>query len=220
MIGRRAFGGLAAGAAGAALLPVRIDAATQQDVDRLSFQVIRNGSAIGTHTVRFERQGRVLLAHIDCRLRVGLGPITLFRYHHQGVERWQDGAFASLETQTDDDGEALTVSARRVASGIEIRTRDGGLHVVSAAALPLTHWNRACMSAGLFNPQDGKMLPESASLKGTDTVKLADGSQVRATHYAMTGKAPIDDWYDMQGTWTALKAQVKDGSTLQYVRTA
>jgi len=39
--------------------------------------------------------------------------------------------------------------------------------------LPLTHWNQACMQSRLFNPQDGKLLPETARLEGPDSVALA-----------------------------------------------
>jgi hypothetical protein len=185
---------------------------------RIAFEVVRHGSVIGTHGVRFESSGNRLLAHIDVQMRVGFGPITFFRYRHQGVEQWEDGVFLSLETQTDNNGEALSVSARRTADGVEIRTKGGALSLAPAAALPLTHWNVACMRAPLFNPQDGVLLTETASFAGHDTVALANGSQVPATRYALAGAAPIDDWYEADRTWTALRAQVQDGSILTYRR--
>jgi hypothetical protein len=188
--------------------------------DRVAFQVRRHGSIIGMHEVVFERAGGTLRAKIDCRLRVKFGPITLFRYHHLGVEQWQDGKFVSLETETDNDGTSLGLTARATAAGVAISTRDGTSFLAPPNALPLTHWNVACMNATLFNPQDGRILPERAACEGHDTVTLADGRAVAATRYALKGEAPIDDWYDGTRTWTALRAQVKDGSTLDYQRTA
>ncbi len=185
---------------------------------RVAFEVVRHGSVIGSHEVRFETSGSRLLAHIDCHMRVGFGPITFFRYRHQGVEQWEDGVFQRLDTQTDNNGEALSVSARRTAAGVDIRTKDGAARLAPPTALPLTHWNLACMSAPLFNPQDGTLLTEIASFAGHDTVALANGSQVPASRYALKGAAPIDDWYEADRTWTALRAQVKDGSILTYKR--
>jgi hypothetical protein len=188
--------------------------------ERVAFQVKRHGSIIGTHEVVFEQAGSTLRAKIDCKLRVKFGPITLFRYHHKAIEQWQDGKFVSLETETDNDGTGLGVTARVTAAGVAISTRDGKSCLAPPNALPLTHWNVACMATPLFNPQDGTILPVSAACEGHDTVTLANGTTVPATRYALKGEAPIDDWYDGTRTWTALRAQVADGSTLDYQRTA
>ncbi len=186
--------------------------------ERIAFDVIRQGSVIGTHQVVLEQSGSTLRAHIDCTLRVGFGPITFFRYHHQGVEVWQDGVFQSLDTTTDNNGEQLAVSARRVPGGIGIRTRDAAPRLAPANTLPLTHWNVACMHAPLFNPQDGTPIAESATCAGPDRVTLGNGREITATRYDLRGAAPINDWYDNGGTWTALRAEVKDGSILHYRR--
>ncbi len=186
--------------------------------DRVTFEVVREGSVIGSHELVFERSGTMLRAHIDCRLRIGFGPITLFRYRHQGVEIWQDGVFQSLETSTDHNGRALAVTARRTPRGIDIRTADGARLLAPAGALPLTHWNLACMRADLFNPQDGTLIAETATCAGPDRVALADGRDIAATRYDLKGAAPISDWYDGGGVWTGLRAKVKDGSVLHYRR--
>jgi hypothetical protein len=186
--------------------------------DRIGFEILRHGSVIGSHQVVFERSGGMVRAHIDCTMHVGFGPLVFFRYRHQGVEVWQDGVFQSLDTSTDNNGHPLRVTARRTAHGIDIRTADGTARLAPAGALPLTHWNVACMRAPLFNPQDGTLIHETATCAGPDTVALADGRRVAATRYDLKGAAPIDDWYDAGGAWTALRAEVKDGSVLQYRR--
>jgi hypothetical protein len=75
------------------------------------------------------------------------------------------------------------------------------------------------MAAPLFNPQDGKPMPLTVTPRGQDMVPLANGSLVRATHYALTGEATLDDWYsDDADIWTALRAIAKDGSIIDYRR--
>jgi hypothetical protein len=214
---RRIFVRGAATAAMAAYLPAARAVSSPRPTG-LAFAVMRHDSAIGTHTVRFENRGTTLLAHIDCTLRIAFGPITLFRYHHHGVERWENGQFTALDTTTDNNGTPFSVNARRTPAGIEIRA-GGTTRIAPPGALPLTHWNEACMSATLFNPQDGTPLKETAQFQGHDEVLLADGRRVAAAHYAMQGAAPIEDWYDTARTWTALRAHVKDGSVLEYRRT-
>jgi hypothetical protein len=216
MIARRRFligAGLLAGGAGRLVPGVPGN-------DDLHFDVARNGSHIGTHVVRFSRQGDVLTVNIDAEFRVGFGPITFFRYHHSGIETWKAGQFVSLHTRTDDNGTQRQVSAVRQANGILIRGSDVPDRLALPDTLPLTHWAIAAMSAPVFNPETGKELAEQARHLGASTVSLADGKQIPATRFALTGEAQITDWYDESRVWAALQAQAKDGSVINYKRIA
>ena len=186
--------------------------------ENLVFQVSRNGSPIGAHRVIFRTTGGGLTAQIDAAFTVGFGFITLYRYHHQAEERWRDGVFQSLRSTTNDNGKPFTVDARRVPNGILIRATGLPNQLAPANALPLTHWAIAAMDAPLFNPETGEMLREAATPRGAGTVKLADGTPIAATGYALGGEAPIEDWYDKSQIWAALNAQGKDGSTITYRR--
>jgi hypothetical protein len=218
MIGRRAILLGAAGSATAMIMP-RVAAAIPGTLDRLAFDAIRKGSTIGTHVVTFEHSGDNLLVRTDVQLRVGLGPITLFRYHHQAIERWRGAEFVGIETTTDNNGEALRVSARRVGDAIRIDSSKLGQLTMVAAALPLTHWNIQCMSVPVFNPQDGTALDAPVTPRGMETVLLGNGTKVQSRRFSMGGEAPIDDWYDDTQTWTHLRATAKDGSVVEYRRT-
>jgi hypothetical protein len=99
-----------------------------------------------------------------------------------------------------------------------IEPADGPPFLADQGVVPLTHWNRQIMDSALFNPQDGKLLRERATSRGADTVQLADGSPLAATRYSLTGDTQIDDWYDRDGVWAALKGKIKDGSVLTYRR--
>jgi hypothetical protein len=187
--------------------------------DDLYFDVFRNGSHIGSHTLRFSRNGDSLVVNIAAEFKVGFGPIVLFRYQHTGVETWQSGRFVSLETQTNDNGTHRQVLARRQADGIAIRATDLPDRVASANSLPLTHWAIEAMSAPVFNPETGKDMAEQARHLGQSTVALADGAKIPATRFALTGEAQIVDYYDDSEVWAALQAQAKDGSVIEYRRT-
>lgn len=187
---------------------------------RLRFSVLRKGREIGTHALQFSGTPDALEVRIDVSMAIGIGPITLFRYRHTGVERHRGGQFAELETTTDNDGESLRVTARREGAQVVVRTAKAGEKLYPATALPLTHWNRACMAAPLFNPQDGMPMDLQVAPLGPSRVALANGAEVPATRFALTGEATLDDWYDANAVWTALRAVVKDGSVLEYRRLA
>ncbi len=182
------------------------------------FRVRRNGSEIGRHSVSFTRAGGVVTARIEAQFRVGFGPITFYRYHHRATEVWRDGQFVSLDTETDDNGNQLAVHAQRGAGGITIAAANRANVTVSADTLPLTHWAVAAMSAPLFNPENGKLLRETAQPRGAGTVDLADGRPIAAMGYTLAGEAPIEDWYDDRHIWAALNATGKDGSKITYRR--
>jgi hypothetical protein len=217
LLTRRGFAQMAAATSAFCIQPLRAAPLSVPD-KRLRFTVLRNGSEIGHHELTFDAAGDDLVVHIDARMRVGFGPITFFRYHHQGEERWSGARFVSLSTRTDNNGEALEVFAHRVEDGIRVEATNLAPATLPADALPLTHWNVAALSSRLFNPQDGKPLHEITRRQGIDMVSLGDGKQVQAVRYSLDGKMPIDDWYDRSMVWTALQATVKDGSTLRYVR--
>ena len=206
-------------AGGLALVAARARAAAPAGDGTVVFEARRNGSKIGQHVLRFAHgPGGWLTVRIDAQFRVGFGPITLYRYHHQGVERWQNDQFVSLETSTDDNGTQFDVRARRVGQGVAITATNQPSVLAPAGALPLTHWALAAMSAPLFNPQTGKLLHEVARPRGPGMVTLADGKAIPATGYTLAGEAPIEDWYDRDGFWAALDAVGKDGSAIAYRR--
>jgi hypothetical protein len=216
MLSRRCFAGMAIGTALAGLRPARANPVPPGKT--LHFLITRNGSEIGSHALSFEQNSEDLTVRIEVHMRVGLGPITFFRYSHQGVERWRNGQFISLHTQTDHNGDPRYVNAERIADQIHIEATNLAPQNLPGNALPLTHWNVACMHSKLFNPEDGTALQEVSVPRGHEMVALCNGSKVQATRYALAGKAPIDDWYDDSQVWTALRAQVKDGSILNYQR--
>lgn len=220
---RRAFmiqglgAGLTVGMLGA--LPARAATSGVPSEGRLAFQVWRKSAHIGQHTLRFDQDGDSLTVHIDVNIVVKVGPVPVMRYTHSAREHWQGGQFQGLEATTHSNMDKQSVVAKRTADGISIQPAAGAPYTTSGDTLPMTHWNRQVMKAPLFNPDNGKLLREtSRSVKGEEMVKLADGSSIRATRYGVVGEATLDDWYDVNGVWTALHSRVVDGSYIEYLR--
>ena len=185
----------------------------------LAFAAFRNGVRIGEQTMQFTADADSLEVRTRADFAVKLGPLTLFRYRHQAVERWRGGRFESLETHTDAGGKRQSVNAER--SPAEVVISSDALRTPFRARpdiLPFTHWNRAIVRAPLFNPQTGALLHLTASSLGRGPVALAGGTSIMAERIGFTGEVAIDDWYDDAARWTALRGRLADGSTLDYRR--
>jgi hypothetical protein len=205
---------LSGGTALAVVTAVQARAATVPP-DR-HFEVFRNDSRIGHHTVGFRAEGDTLVATVGVEIAVRLGPIPLFRYTHSVRETWRGDQFLSLESDTNDDGKHFHVQASNAGNQVVIVTEAAPRTVFPPDTIPLTHWNILCMRRKLFNPQDGVPIDSTVVSRGETMVPLADGQQVRASHFSLVGKVALDDWYDTAQYWTALHSTGTDGSRIEY----
>jgi hypothetical protein len=140
----------------------------------------------------------------------------LYRYALHGREEWHGGQLAILSAKTNDDGEAAFMEATRDDRGVWVRGSAGPPYVAPADAVPGTHWNKAEMHGPWINPQNGKLLRQTATLRGQEKIATARGALVTADHFAVAGDAPMELWYDLAGQWSALRAPAKDGSVITY----
>jgi hypothetical protein len=205
------LGGLAAMTTGRAALAIGYPGT-------LAFAAYRNGAHIGEQRMTFENADDALTVRTQADFAIKIGPIVIFRYRHEALERWREGQFDRLETQTDSGGKRERVVATRTAQGVVIAAQGPKPATAPAGALPFTHWNRAIARAPLFNPQTGALLRQTARLLGQSSVALNDGRRLQAERVSFAGDASIDDWYDADGVWAALRGRLVDGSMLEYRR--
>jgi hypothetical protein len=214
MIARRGL--LVGGAALAATVASRGVAVTV--LPDLRFDVFRNDSNVGHHTISFHADGDTLVANVAVEIVVRFGPIPVFRYNLAARETWRGDRFLSLESETNDDGKSFRVQATNADNQVIVQTEAVPRAVLAPGTIPLTHWNQLCMERPLFNPQDGVPIASTVVARGEEMVPLADGKTVRATHYSLVGKVSLDDWYDAAQRWTALRSIGTDGSRIDYRR--
>ena len=197
LVGRRE---LILGGMGLALVP----GAALAVPARLAFQVFRNGSKVGEHVVAFTGDDSARTATTNVNMTVKIGPVPVYKYKHQAIEKWIDGKWASCDTTTNGNGKVTTVAARQMGGYVQINGPAGAVRG-PANALPFSHWNQGNFGKPLFNQQEGKMLKVTCT-------------QVGAGHWQVRGEAQIDDVYDAAGNWTGLKGKLEDGSDMEYRR--
>lgn len=182
---------------------------------RLEFQVYRKDSQIGTHVLTFQRSGNALSVQIAADFRVGLGPLTLFRYSLRTTEHWQDGKLVAATSRADDNGNAASMSARLQGGALTVVGSKSGSYVAPPGAILGTHWNRAELNGPMINPENGELMRFAVADKGSQQIDVGEKPVVAAC-YALAGPATMDLWYDSQSVWSALQAVAKDGSTIAY----
>jgi hypothetical protein len=210
-ISRRAtLGGLAA----SALLPRSATAGIPSN-RRLSFDVFRNARPIGTHIVTFEQAGDAMQVTVALDLVVRWAGLVLYRYAVDCTETWRGGALMAAHGQTNDDGTSHAMRAIRRDGRLHVEGTHGPAYVAPAKSIVSTHWNPAQLEAPMISAQDGELLTFRIAPKGRATI-TARGRPVEADHFALTGKATLDLWYDRHRVWTKLRATSWDGSLIEY----
>ena len=198
LIGRRE---LILGGAGLVMAPGAAFAALP---NKLAFQVFRNGTKVGEHQVVFTGDDALRTATTDVAMTVKIGPVPVYKYKHQAIEKWADGKWVSAEATTNDNGKLKKTVAKAMPGYVQINGPAGAVRG-PADALPLSHWNQGNFGKPLFNQQEGKLLKVTCT-------------KVGAGHWAIRGETEIDDWYDGSGNWQALKGKLDDGSSMEYRR--
>ena len=184
----------------------------------LGFDVRRKGSKIGEHLLTFDQDGDNLTVHVAVELKVGLGPIVLFRYKHNATEVWKNGQLASIDTVTNDDGTPNKVSGRATPTGFMVEGTKAKLYTAPPDALPATHWNRKQLDGPWINTQDGRLLRPKITPMGPDMIPVASGAKIQADHFALTGDAILETYYDSTSNWAGLNFKAGDGSLILYER--
>ena len=194
--------------AGALLLPALPRRAAAAPPD-LTFRVMREGSQVGTHTVRFREEGGVLGVRTEIRVAVRLMGITVYRFTQDTEEAWRGDRLVSLESRSDRNGRAGTCAARAEGQGLRLRGTAGEA-VLAARAAPLTWWRAASLAPGvpLFDVRDG--LPVAPRLERSEE---RGGQRIR-----VVGGEGAEVVYDAAGTWVGFATTGEDGSAVRYER--
>lgn len=183
--------------------------------NRLAFDVVRNGSRIGTHVLDFKSSGDRLEVHIAVDLAIGVGPLTLFRYTHRAVETWQAGQVQSIEATTDHDGTEHHLTMRRRGEGIWV-VGDKGSYLAPPETLPATHWNRHMLDVPIVNTETGALMRPRIRNHGVEALETASAARVEAQHFSLSGDVSLETWYDQSPRWVGLRFAGADGSTIRY----
>jgi Family of unknown function (DUF6134) len=205
--------------AGATLVACRAEAGSPiPRSDSLGFRIMRHGSQIGTHSIVFERDGDLLKVRTSIDVLVTFLSIPLARYENRSTETWQGTTLVELAGETKKNGERGCMNAHRTGEGLVVVGSQTKSYIAPESATPASYWNMRMLNGPMISLEDGVLSsPKVADLK-TDSIRLASGLKIPATHYNLSGHVDADIWYDDAETWAAMMLTVVDGSEVHYER--
>ncbi|MGG5819741.1 DUF6134 family protein [Falsiroseomonas sp. HW251] len=202
MIGRRLV-------LGTALLPFAGRGAMAAPAD-INFRIMRGGSQVGTHGVRFRDEGDLLRARTEMRIRVTLAGFTVFRFTQDTEEAWRGERLVALESRADRNGTPGFCSAVGELNGLRLRGTAGEALLPPNAA-PLTWWRAATLLSAnvpLFDVREGRAVQPRL-----ERMPQAGGQRIR-----VIGGEGAEVAYDARGNWTFFATTGEDGSSVTYER--
>ena len=183
----------------------------------LDFSVIRNGEKIGTHVLSFRQANNRIDVDIQTRIAVKIAFITVYRFEHDGHEKWKDGKLVRMETKTNDDGTDHTLQVSADGAHKLHVVSDGRESEIAPDMVPASLWNPAFIRTHeLMDSLVGTPLNIKIADKGEETVDVR-GKPVQAHHYSMTGDLARELWYDDKGILVRMALTGKDGTNVDYV---
>lgn len=182
----------------------------------LSFDILRNGAPVGSHSVTFAPNGDSLSVRAKSEIEINFLFFTAYRFTYSSESRWSGDQLMSLSARTDDDGTVTTVEATQDGTALRV-IGSGGDYATTPPIFPTDHWHKGVTrSTRVLNTITGKIAAVDMVDKGWMQLDLPDGS-VNARHYAYTGELETEVWYDARGRWVAMRFKARDGSTIRYV---
>ncbi|MFC3125735.1 DUF6134 family protein [Pseudoroseomonas globiformis] len=169
--------------------------------DGYRFRVLRDGRAVGTHTVGAEPDG---IVRTVLSLEVKLLSFTVFRMRHEYAERWQDDRLLSFAAHTIREGRETRLDLAATPQGLRGRG-PGGEILLPPAALPLSWWEPAHLRQPLFDTATGE------ALQGGPSPQRDQGG----TRWLWPERGAAA-YYNANGRWVGFTMRGDDGIPVQY----
>ncbi len=213
-LGRRQAIAVAGG--GLLAISLRSRAATATPAD-IRLNVIRKGSPIGTHVIRFGQAGDTLKVTSQVDLRVKVAFITVYSYQQTAADDWENDVLVRTRIQTNDDGKETLVQAEARDGRLAVQGPAGSTATQLGAMTDISFWNQAISKGpALVDSQTAELIKIQVEGGAKERI-MVRGQAVEALRFSMNGTKGRSGsvWYDDAGS--LVKAVVTTrGETLEY----
>jgi hypothetical protein len=163
------------------------------------FDIVREGTKIGTDMVDIEHQNDTTTVKIKTDLSVKVMFIEAYRYEYTCDEIWKNGQLVTFKSTTNDNGTKHAIKVTSAADKLSMDV-DGKHSDLPKTAGPASLWGKDVINrVDAFEPDTGKRLAIKVTDVGDETVTI-NGVAHKAHHYKMadtlTGEFVRDLWYD------------------------
>ncbi len=171
--------------------------APQKHVHRV-FDIMREGSKIGTDTFDISRQGDATTVKVNTHIVVKVAFITAYRYDHSEAGTWKGTQLVNFKSKTDDNGKDHEVAATQSGGKLALDV-DGTSTVAPKTTQAASLWGaEVAKQRQIFDPANGKRMAVDVQDLGEETVEV-HGVPQQLQHVKLTGAFPRDLWFDDDG---------------------
>jgi hypothetical protein len=182
------------------LSPAVADQAAAQPASHVHrvFDILREGSKIGTDTFDITKVGATTNVKVQTHIQVKVAFLTAYRYDHSETGRWKGTQLVSFASTTDDNGHPHEVSAAQSGNKVAL-TVDGTSTAAPKTVQPASLWGaEVSKQPQIFDPASGKRMAVQVQDLGAETLRV-DGVPQQVTHVKLSGPFSRDLWFDDEG---------------------
>jgi hypothetical protein len=162
------------------------------------FDILREGSKIGTDTLDISRQGDVTTVKGKTHIVVKIAFITAYHYDHSETGVWKGSQLVSFSSTTDDNGKSHKIVAKQTGKQLALSV-DGEAAREPITVEPANLWNaQISLKPDIFDPADGKRMTVTTEDLGTETLDI-NGTPQKLQHIRLSGEFARDLWFDTDG---------------------
>lgn len=162
------------------------------------FDIMRQGSKIGTDTFDITRRGDVTDVTIVTHVLVKVMFVNAYRYDHTETGSWKGNQLVSFTSTTDDNGTNHQIAVTQT-GGKQVLDVDGTKSDLPKAMVPASLWGADVSNrTQLFDPGNGKHLVTKPQDLGEETVSVR-GAPQQLRHLKLSGPFARDLWFDKDG---------------------
>jgi hypothetical protein len=162
------------------------------------FDIMREGSQIGTNTFDITRSGDTTEVKIVTHVLVKVMFVNAYRYDHKETASYKGTQLVSFTATTNDNGTDHEIAAEQK-DGKVILTVDGDTREAAKGIVPASLWSADISNKPqLFDTGNGKLLSTKPRDLGDEMVEIHGVSQ-HLRHIKLSGQFDRDLWFDKDG---------------------
>lgn len=178
------------------------------------FRIDMDGERVGQDCLVFRRTDGALYVRRSILIEVSYAGLTVYRYRHEGRERWRDDRLQFLESWTDDNGRRFHVRAKRDGNGLRVDNGDSD-YSVRGEVIPTSYWNAELVNQSrLLDTQKGILRDIDVSDRGTMELSIPTGSTT-VDVYQLSDELTLQVGYGSGDQWRWLQFE-RSGYTFEY----
>jgi hypothetical protein len=181
-----------------------------------NFKVFYGDKEIGEHSFFLQKEGDKRKILIAADFKIDILFINVYSYKHRNTEIWEGSCLSTIESITDDNGEAFITNGKYENGVFKINSKQGTNEVVGCVST-FAYWDKSFLdNEVLLNSQTGEIVDVDISFVADEKILIRD-KVVNAKRYKLkSDKLNIDLWYSDENQWLALNSITKDGTNLRY----